>query len=136
MDSKTLKNIGKNGHLLKEPKTKYFRHKGIRSKELQEEISVKKRIIAGVLGTLTVLAMSTTAAQAGSTCRDGWSSSSAGRGTCSYHGGIDRSYPSYSDRGFSSNNSWSNRNSYSYSSPSYSSNRSSRSNSGWDSWSW
>ena len=39
---KILKNIGKNGHLLREPKTKYFRHKGIGSKELQKEISVKK----------------------------------------------------------------------------------------------
>jgi hypothetical protein len=100
---------------------------------------VKKRIIAGVLGTLTVLAISTTAAQAGSMCRDGWSSSNSGRGTCSYHGGIDRSYPSYSDPGSSSwnrSNSWSNRNSYSYTTPSYSTNRNSRSNSGWDSWSW
>ena len=45
-----------------------------------------------------------TSASAGSYCNNGTYSSNSGRGTCSYNGGIDRSYPSFSDPGSSSYN--------------------------------
>lgn len=42
-------------------------------------------------GIAAALALAFVAVRANCTrCRDGWNSSSSGRGTCSWHGGIDR----------------------------------------------
>ena len=45
-----------------------------------------------------------TTVQAGSMCNNGTYSSNSGRGTCSYNGGINRNFPSFSDPGSSSFN--------------------------------
>ena len=48
-------------------------------------------------------------ANAGSQCNNGTMSSNSGRGTCSYNGGVNKNFPSYSDPGSSSykrNNSY------------------------------
>ena len=43
-------------------------------------------------------------ANAGSQCNNGTMSSNSGRGTCSYNGGVNKNFPSYSDPGSSSYN--------------------------------
>jgi hypothetical protein len=43
-------------------------------------------------------------ANAGSMCNNGTMSSNSGRGTCSYNGGVNKNFPSYSDPGSSSYN--------------------------------
>jgi hypothetical protein len=43
-------------------------------------------------------------ASAGSFCNNGSYSANSGRGTCSYNGGVNKSFPSYSDPGSSSYN--------------------------------
>ena len=43
-------------------------------------------------------------ANAGSLCNNGTMSSNSGRGTCSYNGGVNKNFPSYSDPGSSSYN--------------------------------
>jgi hypothetical protein len=99
---------------------------------------MKRFTLAAVTGLLLSL-ITSAPSSAGSYCNNGSYSSNSGRGTCSYNGGVNRNYPSYSDPGSSSwnrNNSLSNNNSYNYSTPSYSNKRSSKSNNGWDSWSW
>ena len=45
-------------------------------------------IAAGAL--LSLAALAAVASRSCTSCRDGWGSSSTGRGTCSWHGGIDR----------------------------------------------
>ena len=46
-------------------------------------------------------------AVAGSMCNNGKYSTNSGRGTCSWNGGVNKNYPSYSDYGSSS---WSRNN--------------------------
>jgi hypothetical protein len=45
-------------------------------------------IAAGAL--LSLAAVAAVLSRSCTSCRDGWESESTGRGTCSWHGGIDR----------------------------------------------
>ncbi len=66
---------------------------------------MKKALLATI--SLVFLATSVVAiapASAGSYCNNGSYSSNSGRGTCSYNGGVNKSFPSYSDPGSSSFN--------------------------------
>jgi hypothetical protein len=54
-------------------------------------------VFASILGSVTP-------ANAGSYCNNGTYSSNSGRGTCSYNGGVNKNFPSYSDPGSSSYN--------------------------------
>ncbi len=60
--------------------------------------SFMKRITIGTLAlTLISIILPVTAANAGSICNNGTYSSNSGRGTCSYNGGVNKNFPSYSD---------------------------------------
>jgi len=65
-----------------------------------------KKKIAVLAGTFLVASSLVTipSASAGSLCNNGKYSSNSGRGTCSQNGGVNKSYPSYSDPGSSSYN--------------------------------
>jgi hypothetical protein len=76
---------------------------------------MKRITFAAITGLLLSLIISTPS-NAGSYCNNGTYSSNSGRGTCSYNGGVNRNYPSFSDPGSSSynrNNGYSSNN-YSY----------------------
>ena len=64
---------------------------------------MKKRLfIALAAGFLASSLVSIAPASADSLCNNGTYSSNSGRGTCSWNGGVNKSYPSYSDPGSSS----------------------------------
>ena len=64
---------------------------------------MKKRIFVGIsTAVLATSLVSIAPASAGSFCNNGSYSSNSGRGTCSYNGGVNKSFPSYSDPGSSS----------------------------------
>lgn len=66
---------------------------------------MKKRLfIAAAIGFLASSLVSVAPASADSLCNNGTFSSNSGRGTCSWNGGVNKSYPSYSDPGSSSYN--------------------------------
>lgn len=56
-----------------------------------------KKIIAIASLTLLLPLLQSTTAQAGSLCNNGTYSTNSGRGTCSYNGGVNKNFPSYSD---------------------------------------
>ena len=56
-----------------------------------------KRIIAIASLSLVLPFLQVNTATAGSLCNNGTYSSNSGRGTCSYNGGVNKSFPSYSD---------------------------------------
>lgn len=71
-----------------------------------------KKLVLIALGSV-LLGLVSSPAYAGSQCNNGSYSSNSGRGTCSWNGGVNKSFPSYSDPGSSSynrNNGFSNRN--------------------------
>lgn len=53
-------------------------------------------------GLLAGSLLAPTSASAGSLCNNGTYSMNSGRGTCSWNGGVNNRYPSYSDPGSSS----------------------------------
>lgn len=57
-------------------------------------------LISGLVLSLVV----PVSANADSLCNNGTFSSNSGRGTCSWNGGVNKGYPSYSDPGSSSYN--------------------------------
>jgi hypothetical protein len=66
-----------------------------------------KKIKVAALVTVGVIVGSlftSTTAQAGSMCNNGSYSSNSGRGTCSWNGGVNRNFSSFSDPGSSSFN--------------------------------
>ena len=64
---------------------------------------MKKRFFVGIsMAVLATSLVSIAPASAGSFCNNGSYSSNSGRGTCSYNGGVNKSFPSYSDPGSSS----------------------------------
>jgi hypothetical protein len=66
-----------------------------------------KKIKVAALVTVGVIVGSlftSTTAQAGSICNNGSYSSNSGRGTCSWNGGVNRNFSSFSDPGSSSFN--------------------------------
>jgi len=66
---------------------------------------MKKRLLAAVaIGILAGSLVSIAPASADSLCNNGTYSSNSGRGTCSWNGGVNKSFPSYSDPGSSSYN--------------------------------
>ena len=83
---------------------------------------MKKRILIAVaMGFLASSLVSVAPASAGSWCNNGTYSSNSGRGTCSHNGGVNKSFPSYSDpgsssfkrnNGFGSTSTWGNTPSY------------------------
>jgi hypothetical protein len=64
----------------------------------------KKLFIAAAMGFLASSLVSVAPASADSLCNNGTYSSNSGRGTCSWNGGVNKSFPSYSDPGSSSYN--------------------------------
>jgi hypothetical protein len=71
---------------------------------------MKKRLLAvALMGLLASSLVSVAPASAGSICNNGSYSSNSGRGTCSYNGGVNKQYQSYSDPGSSS---WNRSNGY------------------------
>ena len=88
-----------------EPKLHPIRLKDIRAhREFNVRgMKMKKRLfIALVTGFLASSLVSIAPASADSLCNNGTFSSNSGRGTCSWNGGVNKSYPSYSDPGSSS----------------------------------
>jgi len=71
--------------------------KGINMKKIKVAALVTVGVIVGSLFNSTI-------AQAGSICNNGSYSSNSGRGTCSWNGGVNRNFPSFSDPGSSSFN--------------------------------
>lgn len=66
---------------------------------------MKKRFFAVLtMGILASSLVSIAPASAGSYCNNGTYSANSGRGTCSYNGGVNKNFPSYSDPGSSSFN--------------------------------
>ena len=66
---------------------------------------MKKRILASVvIGFVASSLVSIAPASADSRCNNGTISANSGRGTCSYNGGVDKRFPSYSEPGSSSYN--------------------------------
>lgn len=66
---------------------------------------MKKRLFAAIsMAVLATSLVSIAPASAGSLCNNGSYSANSGRGTCSYNGGVNKSFPSYSDPGSSSFN--------------------------------
>jgi hypothetical protein len=64
---------------------------------------MKKRLLAvALMGLLASSVVSVAPASAGSICNNGSYSANSGRGTCSYNGGVNKQYQSYSDPGSSS----------------------------------
>jgi hypothetical protein len=64
---------------------------------------MKKRILVAIaMGFLASSLVSVAPATAGSWCNNGTYSSNSGRGTCSWNGGVNKGFPSYSDPGSSS----------------------------------
>jgi hypothetical protein len=64
---------------------------------------MKKRILVAVaMGFLASSLVSVAPASAGSLCNNGSYSANSGRGTCSHNGGVNKSFPSYSDPGSTS----------------------------------
>ena len=64
---------------------------------------MKKRLFAAIsMAVLATSLVSIAPASAGSLCNNGSYSANSGRGTCSYNGGVNKSFPSYSDPGSSS----------------------------------
>jgi hypothetical protein len=63
-----------------------------------------KRLAAVIAMICAFSVINLAPAQAGSFCNNGSYSMNSGRGTCSYNGGVDRNFPSYSDPGSSSYN--------------------------------
>ena len=64
---------------------------------------MKKQLIALLVFVISISGI-TSPANAGTLCNNGTMSSNSGRGTCSYNGGVNKSFPSYSDPGSSSYN--------------------------------
>jgi len=88
-----------------EPNLLSVRLKGIRAHwEFKVRgMKMKKRLFAAVIiGIFASSLISIAPASAGSVCNNGSYSSNSGRGTCSYNGGVDKRFPSYSDPGSSS----------------------------------
>ena len=88
-----------------EPKLHPIRLKDIRAhREFNVRgMKMKKRLfIAVAMGFLASSLVSVAPASAGSVCNNGTYSSNSGRGTCSYNGGVNKGFPSYSDPGSSS----------------------------------
>jgi hypothetical protein len=66
---------------------------------------MKKRLFVAIsMAILASSLVSIAPASAGSFCNNGSYSANSGRGTCSYNGGVNKSFPSYSDPGSSSFN--------------------------------
>lgn len=66
---------------------------------------MKKRLfVAIIMGIFASSLVSVAPASAGSWCNNGTYSSNSGRGTCSHNGGVNKSFPSYSDPGSTSFN--------------------------------
>ena len=63
-----------------------------------------KRTTLVVLISIVLTNFALINANAGSLCNNGTMSSNSGRGTCSYNGGVNKNFPSYSDPGSSSYN--------------------------------
>ena len=63
-----------------------------------------KRTTLVVLISIVLTNFALVNANAGSMCNNGTMSSNSGRGTCSYNGGVNKNFPSYSDPGSSSYN--------------------------------
>lgn len=63
-----------------------------------------KRTTLVVLISILLTNFALVNANAGSMCNNGTMSSNSGRGTCSYNGGVNKNFPSYSDPGSSSYN--------------------------------
>jgi hypothetical protein len=64
---------------------------------------MKKRLFAAISASILVSSLISIApASAGSFCNNGSYSSNSGRGTCSWNGGVNKSFPSFSDPGSSS----------------------------------
>lgn len=64
---------------------------------------MKKRLLAvAIMGFLASSLVAVAPASAGSFCNNGSYSSNSGRGTCSWNGGVNKNFPSYSDPGSSS----------------------------------
>ena len=63
-----------------------------------------KRISLVLLISIAFTNLASVNANAGSMCNNGTMSSNSGRGTCSYNGGVNKNFPSYSDPGSSSYN--------------------------------
>ena len=63
-----------------------------------------KRTTLVVLISIVLTNFALINANAGSLCNNGTMSSNSGRGTCSYNGGVNNNFPSYSDPGSSSYN--------------------------------
>ena len=64
---------------------------------------MKRIAFIGAIGLLASF-LNLTSANADSLCNNGSFSSNSGRGTCSWNGGVNKSWPSYSDPGSSSYN--------------------------------
>jgi hypothetical protein len=63
-----------------------------------------KKLASVIFGVLLISSINVSASNAGSYCNNGSYSLNSGRGTCSYNGGINKNFPSYSDPGSSSFN--------------------------------
>ncbi len=64
---------------------------------------MKKRLFIAIsMATLATSLVSITPASAGSICNNGSYSANSGRGTCSWNGGVNKGFSSYSDPGSSS----------------------------------
>jgi hypothetical protein len=63
-----------------------------------------KKVITIFVSVIIVSGIGTLPAHAGSLCNNGKYSANSGRGTCSYNGGVDKTFPSFSDPGSSSYN--------------------------------
>jgi len=90
-----------------EPKLHPIRLKDIRTHrefKLRGKKMKKKLFVAVAMGVLASSLVSIAPASAGSYCNNGSYSSNSGRGTCSYNGGVNKGFPSYSDPGSSSYN--------------------------------
>jgi len=64
---------------------------------------MKRQLIALLILVISISGVFSSA-NAGTLCNNGTMSSNSGRGTCSYNGGVNKSFPSYSDPGSSSYN--------------------------------
>ena len=90
-----------------EPKLHPIRLKDIRAHrefKLRGKKMKKRLLVAVAMGFLASSLVAVAPASAGSYCNNGTYSANSGRGTCSYNGGVNKSYPSYSDPGSTSYN--------------------------------
>jgi hypothetical protein len=61
-----------------------------------------KKVITVLISVMIVSGIGTLPAHADSLCNNGKFSANSGRGTCSWNGGVNKNYPSFSDPGSSS----------------------------------